>query len=187
MAIKTFNNFLASSRRPFLVPFGLFPSGSDLSWIASYGSVPPMVTPSGTVDGVNATFSTGVPFSDAWVFLNGQLQTPGVDYTVDPTGGLIVFQSASVPRTGDKVLAMVNTAYSSSTSVVGAPTAETPLGVIDGVNTSFSLSRVPTLANVFLNGIKLKEGTGFARVGAVIVFQPGYIPTTGDVMEAELW
>lgn len=62
-------------------------------------------TPSGTIDGVNDTFTIPVTPTKMLLFLNGQLQTPTTDYTL--TGTTIVFAAGSIPPTGAVLIAWV--------------------------------------------------------------------------------
>lgn len=63
-------------------------------------------TPSGTLNGVNTSFTlsgTPNPESSLQLYRNGLLQKDGTDYTV--TGSAISFLLASVPQTGDVLVA----------------------------------------------------------------------------------
>lgn len=54
-------------------------------------------TPTGTINGSNKVFSTAVapsPGSSTYVFLDGQLMTPTVDYSL--SGGTITFVTAPI-------------------------------------------------------------------------------------------
>ena len=62
-------------------------------------------TPSGTVNGVNATFTTSqtpAPTTSLAVYRNGLLMSSGIDYTL--SGATITFLTASVPQTSDTLL-----------------------------------------------------------------------------------
>lgn len=66
---------------------------------------------------------------------------------------------------------------------------ETPSGVVDGVNTVFTLTKNPKPLNsllLFLNGVKLREGAGndYTLSGKTITFESGMIPETGDLLIA---
>ena len=53
--------------------------------------------PTGTINGINKIFSTSIapsPGSSVYVFLDGQLMTPAVDYTL--VGGIITFVTAPI-------------------------------------------------------------------------------------------
>ena len=60
----------------------------------------------GVVDGTNNTFTLSgppSPVSSLALFRNGIMQKPGVDYTL--TGSTVAFVTASIPQSGDTVLA----------------------------------------------------------------------------------
>jgi hypothetical protein len=62
-------------------------------------------TPTGAINGVNAAFTlsqTPSPSASLTVFLNGVLQTSGVDYTA--SGTTVTFFTASIPQSGDILL-----------------------------------------------------------------------------------
>jgi len=101
MALSTFKNFQAASRRPCLIPFGLLPQGSDLSWIPSYGNAPDDEVPAGTVDGTNAAFTVSRPFTKISVFLNGLKLKEGTGY--DVAGLVVTFKAGYIPQSGDTV------------------------------------------------------------------------------------
>lgn len=63
-------------------------------------------TPSGAVDGLNATFTlskTPTPASSLLLYRNGVLQKQGLDYTL--SGAVATFEAASLPQSGDLLLA----------------------------------------------------------------------------------
>ncbi|HUI79150.1 MAG TPA: hypothetical protein VLY24_14595, partial [Bryobacteraceae bacterium] len=73
--------------------------------------------PSGTINGVNATFTLANipnPAASLALYRNGLLMQAGVDYTL--SGQLIQFQSASIPVSGDTLLATYRLAGSASAS-----------------------------------------------------------------------
>lgn len=64
-------------------------------------------TPTGTIDSMNVTFflTHGPnPAGSLQLFLNGQLQTVGTDFTLSGAGGNVI-TFASAPMTGDTLLA----------------------------------------------------------------------------------
>lgn len=100
-----FVNYKAATRKPMMVTAGMFPVGTDLSWILSnflyVFPVPEQVT--GTADGVNTTFYLSSSASDAWVFVNGLLQQKDVDYVLTGATGKVEFSYA--PPDGAVILA----------------------------------------------------------------------------------
>lgn len=65
---------------------------------------------------------------------------------------------------------------------------ETPSGIVDGANDTFSLSRTPTNLMLFKNGMLQKEGVGndYTLIGNIIVFEPQNIPPIGSNLIATL-
>jgi hypothetical protein len=65
--------------------------------------------------------------------------------------------------------------------------AETPGGVINGVNTTLTLSAAPSPASslkLYRNGLLLRDGIGFTVSGSSITMLPGSVPVAGDVLQA---
>lgn len=89
----------------------------------------------------------------------------------------------AVGQTGNCVL------VDGSTGPCGAPTysdAETPGGVIDGSNASFTLANTPsgTSLMLFRNGIYQTTGADYALSGSTVTFTPGSVPQPGDTLTA---
>jgi hypothetical protein len=64
----------------------------------------PVETPSGTVDGSNATFTLSTtPGGDVLVYNNGVLQESGYDYS--RSSATLTFLSGHIPQTGDRLVA----------------------------------------------------------------------------------
>jgi hypothetical protein len=100
---------LAAARFPVLTGDVTTSSGSlATTWAASTVLSSHLVdfeTPTGTVDGSNAVFTTAntVLAAHIHVYLNGQVQDPaGGDYTFS-AGNTITFTSGAKPQTGDKI------------------------------------------------------------------------------------
>ncbi len=65
--------------------------------------------------------------------------------------------------------------------------AETPAGVVNGSNSSFTLAQTPapsTSLNLYRNGLIQLSGLDFTLVGTAITFSSGSIPQTGDILQA---
>ncbi len=65
--------------------------------------------------------------------------------------------------------------------------AETPSGVVDGSNATFTLSAAPapqTGLMLYRNGLLQKQGLDYTLNGNVIQFAPGAVPQPGDVLTA---
>lgn len=65
------------------------------------------------------------------------------------------------------------------------------VGTKNGINLTFTFpsSDTPQKAYIFLNGTKLREGTGFTRVGGTVTItnDPIYIPQSTDTLETIYW
>lgn len=129
-----------------------------------------METPSGTVDGSNASFSVAhvpSPSTSLMLFVDGILlsQGSGSDYTL--SGTAITLRLPPVP--GAQLHATYPYSAPSSTSW-----AEVPSGTVDGVNMVFTLAHPPSPSTglmLFVNGILLSQGSGsdYTLSGATIV------------------
>ena len=178
-------NFMAACRKPNLIPFGMFLRGTDLSWIAANGGVAEFLTVTGVIDGVNPTFYVMNPLPPSWIFNGGLLMTEGVDYTRDEQAGTITF--GIPPPAGAVIRAVVGTPNLGAGEARLTPTTYAPTGTINGTNANFGVPASTLHLTLFLNGLKLRQGTGYTFSGGLIVMQPGYIPQAGDVLEAEIW
>lgn len=178
-------NFEAACRKPNLIPFGMFARGTDLSWIAANSGVSEFLTVTGAIDGVNKTFYVISPLPEFWLFNGGLLMTEGIDYTRDEYAGTITFGLAPPP--GAVIRAVVGVETIGTGEARTTPSTVTPSGVINGVNTLFGVTASTVHLSLFLNGLKLREGTGYTFSGGLITMQAGYIPQAGDVLEAEIW
>lgn len=189
--MQKFKSFMAAARKPNFIPFGLFPRGSDLSWIAANPMMPNLITPDGTQNGTNDTFTVDAQFTDVWLFKNGQLQTQGTDYTFNGDTGTITWAAASIPGPSDVVKAALFTGTTDETfqgtPSSSAATVEVPAGSIDGTNDTFTLSKTPESLSLYLNGVRLRAGVGYSLAGSSITMAAGYIPQTGDSLVAVFW
>lgn len=64
---------------------------------------------------------------------------------------------------------------------------ETPAGLVNGTNASFTLSNAPAppaSLQLFRNGVMQQMGTDYTLAGNIITFQAGAIPQPGDVLSA---
>ena len=144
-------------------------------------------TPSGTIDGVNTTFTLAnppAPTTSLTLFRNGLMQRAGIDFTLSGTS--ITFVSGNVPRSGDMMRAYYRVPGT------GSPTnftdGETPSGTINGANLTFTLVTTPNPAaslKLTKNGLLLTQGTDYALSGATISFANTTVtPQTGDTLSA---
>ena len=68
------------------------------------------------------------------------------------------------------------------------PKVEVPSGMIDGVNTDFTLTYTPGLLMLYYNGQLLKEGTGYTRLTNVVTMLSPNVPASStDVIMAIYW
>lgn len=113
--------------------------------------------PAGVVDGVNAVFTlSNTPAAGTeHIWRNGQLQNlgGGNDYTI--VGNTVTF--AVAPLVGSILLSSYLTAAAMNPS---RATREVPTGVVNGINTVFSLSNTPIAGSewVFQNGVLQNVG-----------------------------
>ena len=64
---------------------------------------------------------------------------------------------------------------------------ETPMGIVNGVNTAFTLSAAPAPVaslTLFRNGMLLKQGTDYTVSGSSVVLTPGSALAVGERLEA---
>lgn len=141
-------------------------------------------TPTGTLDGNNATFTlanTPSPSSSLALFRNGLLLNQGGDYILSANG--ITFQTGAVPQPNDILLA----SYRMSVSIPGVSFVdqETPSGAINGTNLTFTLSQTPNPATslaVYRNGLRMMSGLDYTLSGTTITFGTGLAPQTSDTL-----
>lgn len=141
-------------------------------------------TPSGTINGTNTSFTlANSPLSGTLkVFLNGQRLTLTTDYTITGTSLSMV----SAPVSGDVLLVdyQINSgSYATGSSSFASN--ETPVGTVNGTNTTFTLNATPvsdTLA-LYRDGQLLKgAGNDYTLTGNSISFTTA--PVTGSVLTA---
>jgi hypothetical protein len=113
------------------------------------GGVPPGYTdgetPSGTVDGVNATFTLAAapnPAASLSLYRNGMKQTVGVDYTL--TANSIAFVAASAPQAGDTLTANYRVPGASTVAAQMYPNPQVLCSGLGGGTNSSTLSSIGT-------------------------------------------
>jgi hypothetical protein len=143
-------------------------------------------TPSGVVNGVNTEFSLSAaptPAGSLTLFRNGMLLKQGVDYTVSSRN--IVLAPGNALAIGERLQAWYRLPPT-GTPAVDFVDAESPAGVINGVNAVFTLAGTPLPASslrVFRNGLLQKEGVDFTVAVNTITFTPVAIPQLGDIVQ----
>jgi hypothetical protein len=120
------------------------------------------VTPSGTIDGVNADFTlphAPDPTDSLLLFLNGLLQL-GSEYSLASD----TITEAEPPVSSDWLLAWARI----DGTTASYSYAETPSGSINGSNTAFTLAQTPrpvTAVMLFYNGLFLRPNTDYTIAG----------------------
>jgi hypothetical protein len=147
-------------------------------------------TPSGTINGVNATFlltRVPVPATSLTLYKNGQLLYPTVGYTLsDQT---ITFLTGYIPRTGDLLRASYRLSGDSVAAAItgGYITNEIPTGAVDGSNLAYTLVFSPSPADslqLYKNGQLLIPGTAYTLASSTITITAPYLLETGDSLRA---
>ncbi len=145
----------------------------------SFGVFQDAETPSGTIDGVNDTFTLAVapdPAGSLELNKNGVVQKPGVDFTL--SSSTITFLAGAIPQTGDSLLAW----YRSDGSAAGGDlTAIYPNPVVSGIRGRVVSSAAPIDGQclVWNNGTNLWEPANCARETDSIQWHFAGIPSTG--------
>jgi len=146
-------------------------SVTGTSGTGSNGTVTPIPESSvaGLVDDLNQRPMKGVAFGTSGVAIvdqNGALQT-----AVGQVGQCVLVDGTTGPCGGN------------------APTfvdAETPGGIVDGVNTTFTLANVPTGSSLMLfrNGLYMTAGFDYTLTGSILTFPSASIPQPLDTVTA---
>lgn len=106
----TFINFLAATRKPMLIPFGLFSPNQDTSWIASVAAGGANLTPVNLTpapDGANAIFTVPTTIiGGVAIYRNGVLQDPLLSYSI--VGQSVTFNASNIPAPFDDLQALVS-------------------------------------------------------------------------------
>lgn len=137
-------------------------------------------TPGGPVNGSNVTFTLAnapSPAASLQLFQNGILAIQGTDYTL--AGSTITFSGA--PSTG----AILTAYYRYGSSSVVFADDETPTGLVNSSNVTFTLALTPSPAaslKLYDNGVLQIQGTDYTIAGATITFTSA--PSTGDLLVA---
>lgn len=107
MPLLKFRNFLAASRKPNMVPFGMYmvQASADTDVIENYGTLAlgSGLGISGVQNGINMVFTMSAP--PAQIFLNGLYQKVGVDYSVG--GNVVTF---AIPPVSDDIMVALGAA-----------------------------------------------------------------------------
>jgi len=143
-------------------------------------------TPSGLINGSNTSYTTASEFTanSTRVYLNQIRQILGLQYSESGTTG-INFDVSYTPQTGD----ILRIDYNTSTVVISQTLVEneTPIGTINGVNDTFTAANVfnTGTSQVYLNMVRQTLGVHYTEGSGTIVFDPSYIPQTGDILRID--
>jgi hypothetical protein len=143
-------------------------------------------SPAGTVNGVNASFTLAnapSPAASLALFRNGVLLKQGLDYVL--SGNTLTFYTATLPQTGDTLIASYRYISSTTQSMSAFADSETPTGTTDGVNTNFTLAYAPAPASslsFYRNGILMKQGLDYTVSGNIVTFLSVNIPMASDIL-----
>lgn len=150
--------------------------------------------PSGPVDGINRVFVLAHipnPLSSVSIYVNGirtrKCTTCTVDVSTTAGRTVITFSSLNIPPPGTVLL--VSYRYNFPHSPVWD---ERPTGLIDGINTIFTLTLSPSPAASLLlirNGLLQESGIDYVLNGRTITFSntPSSIPQPGDSIIAKVY
>jgi len=143
--------------------------------------------PTGTANGTNASFTLAnppSPGSSLTLYRNGLIQSNNIDFTL--SGSTIAFSGPSIPHGGDILQAFYRISGTGPTSTFSD--AETPGGVVDGVNVTFTLAAAPNPANslkLYKNGVLLQLNGDYTLQGSTVTFASAIItPQQGDKLLA---
>jgi len=143
--------------------------------------------PSGAVNGTNTVFTLSAvpsPAGSLELYRNGLVQAIGIDYTI--SGNTITFLPAGVPHTADTVQAYYRAAGTTTPAALFSD-SETPGGVINGTNTTFTLGSAPSPVaslRLYKNGMLLKQTADYTLSGSTVTFLTAVTPQSGDALVA---
>jgi hypothetical protein len=172
------------------ITFFIAPDAGD--WIYAYyrvdgnsASYNDALTPSGLINGSNTAFtlpSAPSPTQFLLLYLNGELQIQGSDYTL--AGANITMAIAPQPTSGGTPADWLAAWSRIDGDATGSASAEVPSGAIDGSNAAFTLAATPVTSTLmlFLNRVLLLPGTHYTLTGDAIAM--AIAPGTGDSLVA---
>jgi hypothetical protein len=107
-----------------------------------------------------------------------------VGYTL--SGPSITMLSGSIPTPGDILQAWYRLP-ATGTPTIQFSENDTPAGIVDAANTTFTVQDVPVPASslqIFRNGVLQKVGVDYTLNGKTITFMLVSVPVPGDVLQA---
>jgi hypothetical protein len=138
-----------------------------------------------TGGGAAVEFSFGAPAAPTTLF--GDVIGP-IDSNELTLTGVVpgVYTNASIAVNSKGRVIMASSGGSGNATIIWN---ETPLGVVDGINDTFTLLFPPDVTDDLIltkNGLVQTPGSGndFVLSGMTIVFEPGNIPSPGDALLA---
>jgi hypothetical protein len=128
----------------------------------------------GVVNGSNTSFALPSGNASGALFLNGLLQSPGVDYNLNGT----TFTEIRAPLAGDTVRAFASTGNNISVAML--------TGTPNGTLTAFAVpaSSSGSTPSIYENGLELAVGVDYTLSGSTANFTRA--PLTGDLLYAIL-
>lgn len=130
-------------------------------------------TPSGTLDGINTTFTllfAPSPVNSLILFRNGLLQTHGFDYSL--AGNVVTFLAGSVPQAGDELIASYR--YANPSNVLGTLSAAQVICSSAGNSTSAigatSLGSCTIPAGLLTTGDRIEVQFDYLHTGTATGF-----------------
>lgn len=158
----------------------VIPDGPLVSW---------METPGGIADGSNNVFTllnTPNPSSTLMLHVNGVLQRQGIDNDYLLSGNTITLNY--IPPISSRLTATYKYVVSIPTVGQDIVWMETPGGVLDGINTNFTLANVPLPSGslmFYVNGVLQRQGPVFDYVMPTSAsISMNYTPESGSVATA---
>lgn len=113
---------------------------------------------------------------------------PGEDFNLDLDDSNVFFLIAAAGKTPLVKILEVASTGSGGGGMAGTLVNEVPAGVIDGVNPTFTVANMPLGDDYFalyMSGVRLRLGTHYTRVGAIITMIT--IPAPPQELDAEYW
>lgn len=147
-----------------------------------------VIGPTGAVGTTGATGVTGATGASGSAG-TGVTGTAGVTGATGRTGVTGVTGRTGVTGVTGVTGASGVTGVTGVTGAAGAMHVETPSGVIDGANDTFTLSVAPSSpADLLLwkNGLLQDQGVDYTLAGTTITFQASSIPPTGSILLAAI-
>lgn len=115
---------------------------------------------------------------------------PGEDFNLDLDDSNVFFLIAAAGKTPLVKILEVASSGSGGGGMAGTLVNEVPAGLINGVNPTFTIANMPLgddYFSLYMNGSRLRLGTHYTRVGAIITMLAPFIPDATQTLDAEYW